>query len=66
MMAGIVYMLSQHKTLLEAVQLGVACGTAAILKQGAGLFHPADVWRFYEWIKNHTHVGTPPIKITGL
>lgn len=51
MIAGIVWMLEQHHTIEEAVQFGVACGTAATISKGTQLFHKEDAFRFYEWIR---------------
>jgi 6-phosphofructokinase 2 len=47
MLAGIVYSLSQGKTLLEAAQYGVACGTAATMNPGTELCHLNDVENLY-------------------
>ena len=51
MVAGIVLCMSQGKNLLEALQYGVACGTAATLNAGTALCDNADVDRLYELIK---------------
>lgn len=50
MVAGIVLYLSQNKTLLEAAQYGVACGTAAIMNPGTELCKLQDVERIYNSI----------------
>ena len=50
MVAGIVWLLSQGKSLREAVRFGVACGTAATMNAGTQLFKKADVLRLSEWI----------------
>lgn len=42
MVAGIVFYLSQGKTLVEAVQYGVACGTAATMNTGTELCRKED------------------------
>lgn len=55
MVAGMAYMLSQNKPLVEVVQYGVACGTAATMNPGSELCKKPDVERLLEWIKNHTH-----------
>jgi len=47
MVAGIVYSLSNNKTLKEAIQYGVACGTAATLNPGTQLCKPDDVKKIY-------------------
>ncbi|MFL5742768.1 MAG: 1-phosphofructokinase family hexose kinase [Flavisolibacter sp.] len=51
MVAGIVWMLEKGKRLEEAVQFGVACGTAATINSGTQLFKKEDAIRFYEWMK---------------
>jgi len=43
MVGGIVYALSQNKTLKEVIQLGVCCGTAATMNEGTQLFRKEDV-----------------------
>jgi len=53
MVAGMAYMLSQGKPILEVVQFGVACGTAAIMTEGSQLFKKEDVLKLFEWIKAH-------------
>jgi 6-phosphofructokinase 2 len=47
MVAGIVFYLSQGKSLTQAVQYGVACGTAATLNAGTELCKKADAERLY-------------------
>jgi len=56
MIAGMVWMLSQGRSLLETVQFGVACGTAATMNPGTRLFKKEDVYRLYNWI----HANNPP------
>ena len=51
MLAGIVWMLEQGKTLEDAVRFGIACGTAATIMKGPGLFKKEDAYKFFEWIK---------------
>lgn len=51
MVAGITYKLLQKKSLLEVVQFGVACGTAATMNTGTHLFRKNDVGELYKWIK---------------
>lgn len=55
MVAGMVWKLSQGKSLEETVQFGVACGTAATMNSGTQLFNIEDVNRLYEWITKHSH-----------
>ena len=52
MVAGMVYMLSQHKTLQEMIRFGVACGTAATMNPGTELFHITDANKLYEQINS--------------
>ena len=54
MVAGITFMLAQNKPLTDAVQFGVACGSAAIMNKGTELCKKEDVWRLFEWIKCNT------------
>ncbi len=51
MLAGIVWMLEQNKSLEDAVRFGIACGTAATVNKGPQLFKKEDAFRFYEWMK---------------
>lgn len=51
MLAGIIWMLGQNKTLEDAVRFGIACGTAATVNKGTHLFKKEDAFRFYEWMK---------------
>lgn len=53
MVAGIVWMLEQGKSLPDAVQFGIACGTAATINKGTQLFLKADALRFYEWMRRN-------------
>ncbi len=50
MVAGVVLSLSGGKTLYEAAQYGVACGTAATLNAGTSLCKPEDAERIYNII----------------
>jgi 6-phosphofructokinase 2 len=43
MVGGMVWALSQNKTLKEVIQLGVCCGTAATMNEGTQLFKVEDV-----------------------
>lgn len=51
MVGGIVFYLSQGKSLLEAVQYGVACGTAATMNTGTELCKKEDADRLYALIR---------------
>jgi 6-phosphofructokinase 2 len=48
MMAGIALSLAQNKTITEAVQYGVACGTAATMNSGTQLCRKEDADRLYQ------------------
>src|SRR5574343_33104 len=47
MVAGITYSLQKGKTLKEAIQFGVACGSAATMNDGTQLFNKADAERLF-------------------
>ena len=51
MVAGIVMCLAQNKSITEAVQYGVACGTAATMNPGTTLCMKEDVERLYRSIQ---------------
>lgn len=51
MVAGIVLSLSNGFSLKEALQYGVACGTAATVNPGTGLCHKPDADRFFALIR---------------
>ncbi len=51
MVAGIIFFIPNGKSLHEAIQYGVACGTAATLNNGTGLCRKEDVDKLYEQIK---------------
>lgn len=56
MVAGIIYNLSQKKTIQESVLYGIACGTAAIMTPGTELFYKKDadeLFRKMESVANH-------------
>jgi 6-phosphofructokinase 2 len=48
--AGIVFALAQDRSLLEAVRMGVAAGSAAVMTEGTQLCHRDDVERLYQQI----------------
>ncbi|AEV98224.1 phosphofructokinase [Niastella koreensis] len=50
MVAGMVFMLSQGRSLPETVRFGVACGTAATMNPGTQLFKKEDVYQLYHRI----------------
>ena len=43
MVGGMVWALSQNKTLKEVIQIGVCCGSAATMNEGTQLFKAEDV-----------------------
>ena len=53
MVAGMVWMMEQGKSLSETVRFGVACGTAATMNPGTQLFKKEDVYRLYDWINKY-------------
>jgi 6-phosphofructokinase 2 len=53
MVAGMVWMLEQGKSISETVRFGVACGTAATMNPGTQLFKKEDVYRLYDWINKY-------------
>lgn len=50
MVAGMVWMLEQEKTLIEMACFGVACGTAATMNAGTQLFRKEDAYRLYDQV----------------
>ena len=53
MVGGMVWALSQNKTLKEVIQMGVCCGTAATMNEGTQLFKVEDVRRLLEGINRY-------------
>ncbi|GAB3174521.1 1-phosphofructokinase family hexose kinase [Telluribacter humicola] len=53
MVAGMVYTLSQGKSIREAVRMGVACGSAATMNPGSELFKMPDVSRLLDWLNRY-------------
>jgi 6-phosphofructokinase 2 len=51
MVGGIVWALSQDKSLKEALQWGVACGSAATMNEGTLLFKAQDAKRLFKAIQ---------------
>ncbi len=51
MVGGMVWALSQNKTLKEVIQIGVCCGTAATMNEGTQLFKVEDVMKLLEEIQ---------------
>ncbi|MEZ7498222.1 1-phosphofructokinase family hexose kinase [Flavobacterium sp. Arc3] len=52
MVGGMVWALSQNKTLKEVIRWGVACGSAATMNEGTQLFKLEDAKRLFEWLKD--------------
>lgn len=50
MVAGITFMLQQHRSLKEAISFGVACGSAATMNEGTQLFKKEDAEYLYQQI----------------
>ena len=48
MVGGMVWALSQNKTLKEVIQMGVCCGTAATMNEGTQLFKTDDVQKLFK------------------
>ena len=48
MVGGMVWALSQNKTLKEVIQWGVSCGTAATMNEGTQLFKKEDAERLFK------------------
>lgn len=52
MVGGILWALSQNKSLKEAIRWGVACGSAATMNEGTKLFQLQDANRLFEWLRD--------------
>lgn len=52
MLAGLLWMLEHGYSLEEAVQYGIACGTAATINTERHLFEKKDADKFYNWMIN--------------
>lgn len=50
MVAGMISVLAKEGSYKEMVKMGVACGTAATMNSGSGLFKKEDVERLYRWL----------------
>ena len=50
MVAGMVFMLQQQRSLKEVISFGVACGTAATMNEGTKLFNKEDAEHLYKII----------------
>jgi 6-phosphofructokinase 2 len=52
MVGGMVWALSQNKSMKEVIRWGVACGSAATMNEGTQLFKFEDAKRLFEWLKD--------------
>ncbi len=52
MVGGMVWALSQNKSLKDVIRWGVACGSAATMNEGTQLFKGTDAQRLFEWLKD--------------
>jgi 6-phosphofructokinase 2 len=52
MVGGMVWALSQNKSLKEVIRWGVACGSAATMNEGTQLFKGEDAQRLFDWLKD--------------
>lgn len=52
MVAGIVSVLCNNGSLIDAARMGVACGSAATMNPGTGLFNKEDAERLFNWLKS--------------
>lgn len=52
MVGGMVWALSQNKSLKEVIRWGVACGSAATMNEGTQLFKLEEAQRLFEWLKD--------------
>jgi 6-phosphofructokinase 2 len=52
MVGGMVWALSQNKSLKEVIRWGVACGSAATMNEGTQLFKREDAQRLFDWLKD--------------
>jgi 6-phosphofructokinase 2 len=52
MVGGMVWALTQNKSLKEVIRWGVACGSAATMNEGTQLFKGSDAQRLFDWLKN--------------
>ncbi|GGB74561.1 phosphofructokinase [Flavobacterium suaedae] len=50
MVAGMVSVMAKGGTPLEMARMGVACGSAATMNPGTGLFKPEDSDKLYNWL----------------
>ena len=60
MVAGMIFSVSEGKTLQEAFRYGIACGTAATMNTGTTLCKKEDADALYSKISNENHDQTHP------
>jgi 6-phosphofructokinase 2 len=53
MVGGMVWALSEGKTLQEMLRWGVACGSAATMNEGTQLFKNEDAKRLFVWLQKY-------------
>lgn len=53
MVGGMVWALSEGKTLPEMLRWGVACGSAATMNEGTQLFKAEDAKRLFTWLQKY-------------
>ena len=53
MVAGITYMLQKGGSLLDAISMGVACGSAATMNEGSQLFKTDDALALYHLVRSN-------------
>jgi len=53
MVAGITYMLQKGGSLLDAISMGVACGSAATMNEGSQLFNAEDAYKLYHQVREN-------------
>lgn len=51
LLAGILFSLEEGKDIQEALRVGVSCGIANALKEGAGVLKKSDIRKFYRMIR---------------
>jgi 6-phosphofructokinase 2 len=54
MVGGMVWALSEGKSLQEMLRWGVACGSAATMNEGTQLFKIDDAQKLFEWLQNYS------------
>ncbi len=55
MVAGMVSVLAREGSFSEMAKMGVACGTAATMNPGTGLFRKEDAEKLYKWLCRTKH-----------